>query len=192
VNETALDIDGSSIVTLNGVELSSGSDGDDYDIDLASGSTLNMTACKYNASKTSIAGTMQYEDRVVQTHWYKKVVNYDDSSPVSICSVQDGDVIEAVRAKVTTTFDGDTTLNIGDGSDPNGFADTSKLDLGNTGWKLSNLDDRGDYLWDSANGHKIDHTYSGSDTIDAAITTSTGTQGVIEIYVKISHLADVT
>jgi len=120
---------------------------------------------------------------------FKKVINYDDASPVAICSVDDGYCITDVWVHVTTTFDdGGARIDIGDGADPNGYLDRANINQAVAGYYGLEADERGDYLWDAINTHTRQHVYAAADTVDATIVKTDGTQGVAEVYVKVVRI----
>jgi len=123
---------------------------------------------------------------------YRKTINYDDASPVTVCDIEDGYAVTAVWVEVVTTFDdtGPQTIDIGDGGDPDGFLANANINLGVAGYYGIEADNRGDYLWDAANSHSRTKVYTGSDTIDATIGAgnSDGTQGQAIVYVKVTRI----
>jgi len=119
------------------------------------------------------------------------VVNYDDSSPVALCTVADGYVVVDVYAEVTTAWDQNETVTVGDGSDPDGFATDAELDTENTGWKNTNITDRGAYLqWvDDSDATPLRKIYTASDTIDAFLTDDEDPEaGQMTVYIVIQRL----
>lgn len=126
---------------------------------------------------------------VGETRVYKKIVNYDDTSPVVCATVADGYCVTEVWVEVTTTFDdGGAALDIGDGNDADGFLATAKIDLTTAGYYGFEADDGGAYLWDAGNTHRRQKIYTGADTIDCTITKTDGTQGVAIVYTKVTRI----
>ena len=129
-----------------------------------------------------------------ETQTFRKTVNYDDTSPVAICAVKDGYAVTDVWVEVTTTFDDvGAKLKIGDGGNILGFlcsADGTNnvIDLTSAGYYGVNDDQREAYLWDNINSHRIQKVYTASDTIDATITKTDGSQGQAIVYVKITRI----
>jgi len=129
-----------------------------------------------------VTGEIESGDYIVS-----KVVNFDDASPVEICSVTDGYVVTDVYVEVTTTWDGNGTITIGDGDDTDGFIRDADMDQTAAAYYGWHLDERGDYLWDGPDhgDHKI---YTGADTVDATLVVGTSTQGIATVYVHITRL----
>jgi len=132
---------------------------------------------------------------VGETRTFSKTVNYDDSSPVTVCNVEDGYAVTDVWVEVTTTWDGgaNQNLQIGDGGDVDGFlcaqgGTNNAIDLTTTGYYGIEHDLREAYLWDDANAHARTKVYTGSDTIDASITPDGATQGQAIVYVKVTRI----
>jgi len=124
-----------------------------------------------------------------ETRTFRKTVNYNDTSPVAICSVEDGYAVTDVWVEVVTTFnDAGAALNIGDGGDPDGFLPAANIDLTTAGYYGIEADSRGAYLWDAVNAHARTRVYTGSDTVDCTITKTNGTQGVAIVYVKLTRI----
>lgn len=120
-----------------------------------------------------------------------KVVNFDDGSPVVICSVADGYLIVDVIVEITTAWDGNGTIVVGDGNTADGFMEDADITQGGIGYNGRHHDERGVYLWDSAGagtGHEDSHIYEGADTIDATLVVGTSTQGIATVYVHITRL----
>lgn len=115
-------------------------------------------------------------------------LTYDEDGTKALITVQDGDVVLKVWVEKTAGWDGDGTVTLGDGADPDGYATDVKLAKGFVGYGLINADDLGAYLWDAVNGHKIDKIYAGADTIDAVIVTGTSTQGAMSVYALVLRL----
>ena len=55
-----------------------------------------------------------------QCLWHEFDVTFDDAGGAKI-SVQDGDIAHCMFLEIITAWDGDGTINLGDGADPNGF-----------------------------------------------------------------------
>lgn len=129
-------------------------------------------------------GTPRRETRVA-------TVNYNDASPKALFTVQNGDLVTGVWCRNTTVWNGGASesLQIGDGSDADGFIYLDQVELASSPNMFGRYhDERGAYLWDSAVGHDIDHQYSAADTIDATITPDGATQGVTLVYCEILRL----
>jgi len=125
-----------------------------------------------------------------ETRTYEKEVNYDDPSPLALCSVERGYVVTDVWVKVLTTWDGvGATLDIGDGPDPDGFLPAASINLGIATFYGQEADERGAYLWDAANSHVRQRVYTSSDTVDATIAPGGGaTQGKALVAVKVTKV----
>lgn len=114
-------------------------------------------------------------------------INYNSGSPTTILAVDDGYAITDVYAEVTTVWNGNGTVNIGDEDDADGFLENAGLDKGTTGWKgNTNLaGSAGNYLRDFVDFFDVPKKkiYSSSKTIRATVVTGTSTQGSMTIYV---------
>jgi len=119
-------------------------------------------------------------------------IAFDDPTPRSLVTLQDGDIVTRLWSEVTTTYDAGT-VGIGDGADDDGFAlfncgdANSDIDPSVLGYKLIEDDSLGAYLWDSANGHRRHRIYSTSDSIDV-VRTGAPTQGEMKLWMEILRL----
>jgi len=127
-----------------------------------------------------------------ETRTFRKTVNYDNTSPVAVCSVRDGFAVTDVWVEIVTAFDdtGLQTLDIGDGDNNSGFMANANIDSGVSGYYGINEDERGVYLWNDADGHRITKLYTDSGTINCFIGTgnSDGTRGQAIVYLKITRI----
>jgi len=105
--------------------------------------------------------------------------------------VQAGDCVENVWVKVGTTWNdgGAKTLDIGDGSDDDGFLANANIDLTSQGYYGYEYDEGGAYLWDAGNSHRRNKVYTSADTIDMTLDIDDdGTQGNFTIFAKVTNL----
>jgi len=155
------------------------------------GNILESCAAIEDATGDTIEGN-DPDVGIGETRTFRKTVNYNDTSPVAVCSVEDGYAVTDVWVEVVTTFDdtGPQALDIGDGVDPDGFLANANINLGAAGYYGVELDERGDYLWDAANAHARTKVYTGSDTVDCTIGAGNGdgTQGQAIVYVKVTRI----
>lgn len=115
------------------------------------------------------------------------IVEYNDASGVTIYGpAADGDIVRAVWSETQVAWDGDGTVNIGDASDPDGFAANGKLDKGNVGYHLLNPSNRGDLLYDGTRA--VDYALTSGDSVVASVTTGTSTQGRLAFWIEILPL----
>jgi len=134
-------------------------------------------------------GTIYADGGIV--HVVSQEVNFDDGSPVAIATVADGYMVTCVIVEVTTTWDGNGTIVIGDGADPDGYMEDGNITQGAAAYYGWHHDDRGAYLWHSAGagtGHDDCKIYTGADTIDATLVAGTSTQGVATVYIHLIRL----
>ena len=110
-------------------------------------------------------------------------VNFDDTFPLALHTVADGDVIIDVYCEVTTTFDDTSVIDIGDGSTATGFGQLGSGATGSTGYYLTDISDRGSYLYESTDKHALRKVYTGADTIDVDVSSGSPTQGVMTVWV---------
>lgn len=123
----------------------------------------------------------QHGDYVIST-----TVNWDDASPVAICTVADGYTVTDVWCEVTTVADGDLVWTVGDGATADGFLTDAGITQGAAAYYGQVHSARGTYLFNA--GEEVDKIYTGADTVDCFITESTASQGVIVVYVHITRL----
>lgn len=137
-------------------------------------------------------------------------INFDTASG-AIATIPDGEVwvVQRVWFRTTTDWDGNGTVAIGDGSDPDGFLALSNTALDPaynesgavTGWTTgtAGLKDGGGaqncagvYQWDGTNDERLQKLYAPSgaaETIDATVTTGTSTAGAGVCYIHAIRLA---
>lgn len=128
------------------------------------------------------ATVIQYISTVV-----KATVNYNSSSPVALFTVQDGDVVKCIFVEVTTTWDGNGTVDIGDGDDTAGFLPDGSIDKGTAGYYPPDPASYGSYIYLPA-GRACYKIYTTGDTIDATVVTGTSTQGSMTVYILLTRL----
>ena len=165
---------------------------DDIYFDLGTGSDYRW---KYNNTSKLLEGidggdctgaSMEYGDWII-----KKTVNHDDSSPVVCATVADGYIVVAVYVEIVETWDGNGTINMGDGDDTDGFLPDAGITQGAAAYYGWHIDERGDYLWHSAGGgtgHEDEKIYAGADTVDATLVAGTSSQGQAIVYTLIRRL----
>jgi len=154
-------------------------------------------------SGVTIDGVLLKDDSVKPLGHYingvtliKKVVNYDDTFPVTVYEPADGDIISNIFARVTTAFNGDGSLLIGDDNDNDGYATLYTLaanpdvTLNSTGYKLMGHYVKGAYLWNSSNTSPQVKGCTGtsSEAVKVRSTLSGSTQGVIEFYLQVARI----
>lgn len=133
-----------------------------------------------NAAGTCIGVSMEHGTWIVT-----KAINHDDTSPVTCATVADGYTIEAVWVEIVEVWDGNGTIEIGDGADDNGFLPDAAITQTSTGYYGDITQNWGAYLWDGTSTKK--KTYTGADTVDATLVVGTSTQGQAIVYVQISR-----
>jgi len=112
----------------------------------------------------------------------RRKITYDGGTQV-IGTLPKRAVVYGVKTFPSVSFDGDTTINIGDDDDNDGFLPDSSIYK--TGYFHSGYehDKLGAYLWDSSKNCTKEKVYTTQTTIKAYVTTTTGTKG--EMYVWI-------
>ena len=126
----------------------------------------------------------------------KKVVNYNDSFPVTLYAPADGDIILNIFARVTTAFDGSGNLEVGDDSDNDGYATLANpaanpdVTLNSTGYKLTGHYVKGVYLWNSGNTSPVVRGCTGASSEEVKVYSSMSgnTQGQIEFYLQVARV----
>jgi len=136
-------------------------------------------------SNVSIDNTKKFTRGV---YVVSKTINYNDTSPVAICSVGNGETIQDVYVYVTTKMDGDggESATIGDSTDNDGFLSIPMIASGYYVGASEGL--RGPYLWYVGGPWPTKKTYTGNDTINCYITKDNTTEGDWTVYVVIQKL----
>ena len=104
--------------------------------------------------------------------WHSCACNYDSTGPTECVTVQDGDFVSAVIIDITTVWDGDGTLEIGDGGNTTRFVDWQNADLTGLTYKIA----------------ASSYVYASADTVDCKAITDTSTQGAGTLFVKVERL----
>jgi len=102
----------------------------------------------------------------------------------TLATVQDGDAVTAILVQVNAAFDGGGTVDVGDGSNFDGFGATADIAPGSTGYKLRDHNTWGAYLYTAT--HQITHVYTGADTVDVCIGGSP-TTGLVTVWLELSR-----
>jgi hypothetical protein len=98
--------------------------------------------------------------------------NYNANEIVTVIAVGVGDLVTGAFGQVRTAYDGTTPLiEVGDGSDRNGYVTSTNADVGNTGLKVGT----GAYLA-SAPGAQL---YTAADTVDINYTIGATDSGEV-------------
>lgn len=118
----------------------------------------------------------------------KAILTHNENGVKPLFAVQDGDIVLEIWNEVTIIWDGDGTVNLGDGGNAAGFAADGSLIKGTLGYHLYQSSNRGVYLWDNVAGEKWQKIYTGADTIDATIVTGTSTQGAMTVWALVLRL----
>lgn len=140
------------------------------------------------ATETSMLRNSPNYLGIGETRTYYKTVNFDDASPVAVCSVGNGHAVTDVWVEIVTTFDGGGVINIGDGGTADGFLATANINEGVAGYYGYQVDNRGAFLYDVGGGHQLAKIYGSDDTIDCFITPAAATQGKAIVYVKVTNI----
>lgn len=152
----------------------------------ASGVLSNITSINGDPNITSPLAFLN------MPFWVKKVVNHDDTSPVTILSIADGYVVYRVITKVTEAWDdGSKAFKIGHGSDDDAFITDLGAALGtpkyygfdNTYWgaRLYNSVDKHSKIWIADGSYDLKATFVG--------TGNGGSAGQCEVYILLSRLS---
>jgi len=110
-------------------------------------------------------------------------ITWDGGATQACATVADGYVVQDVYIEITTTFDGDAVVTVGDGGTADGFLTDAGINQGVAGYYGQDVSARGAYI---ANGDR--KIYTGADTVDAFVTETTATQGAATVYVVIQRL----
>ena len=130
-----------------------------------------------------------YEDPTIKRGY--GIVSTDvvfDTGNVTIVTADDGWVVEDVYFEVTTTFDGDAVVTIGDAGDADGYLRDADINQGVAAYYGYESDERGDYLYDATNSHSRQKIYTASTAIVIYVTQTTATQGAGTVYVGLKRL----
>ena len=119
----------------------------------------------------------------------KFIVNYDDTSPLILCTAEDGDGISSIVVKVTEAWnDSNKALTIGDAANPDGFAEDIGAGLGTPGYYNLDHDVWGAYLWHAAGSHQLTKVYDTQTNIIATfVGDADGSTGICEVYLVHQH-----
>jgi hypothetical protein len=111
-------------------------------------------------------------------------ITYQSSSPT--ISLPAGSVVEDVYLVVTTAWAGGTDIQVGDGTDPDGFISATQGATANLTPAGALIRAAGAYaIGDAATNRGLAKVYNTADTIDIAFT-GTFTAGAATIYVRYS------
>lgn len=112
-----------------------------------------------------------------------KLIKHDDTSPVTIFQIPAGSVVTRVYARVTEVFDGTTpSIEIGDGSDTDGFLPSASITETVTGLYGENDADGGAYL--VSGDQRLSKYYNAATNITCTIAAlGDDTTGEAEIHV---------
>jgi len=116
-----------------------------------------------------------------------RVVNYDDDSPVTICSPAPWQVITDCYVEVVTAWDGTgASFDVGDAHDTDGFLPNASIDLTSVSLVPSDPNNLGDYLFNSNALRKI---YSSRTAVIATFSKGTGAStGKCKVYIKYDQI----
>jgi len=112
-----------------------------------------------------------------------EAITWDGVATHPVCIVGDGSCVVDVYIEITTTFDGDAVVTVGDGGTADGFLTDAGINQGAAAYYGQDVSARGAYI---ANGDR--KIYTGADTVDAFIAETTATQGEATVYVVIQRL----
>jgi hypothetical protein len=121
-----------------------------------------------------------------------KTINYNDSSPQTIISVDPGECVVDAYFEVTTPWATGTSaiVQIGDGTDNDGFLSLTQgygtNDISIAGYKGVQTTERGAYL--NSAGSPLRKMYNGSVPLRAYITPGTATAGAGIVSLVIQKL----
>ena len=117
---------------------------------------------------------------------FKGKVTYSDTSPVTICTIPAGCVLIGAFVNVTTAWSGTSpTVDVGDSADPDGIIPNASIDLATTGFQALKENEKGAYLWDSANGVSQYHVFDADTDIQVTIGGTDLTAGEVEVYLLV-------
>jgi len=120
--------------------------------------------------------------------WLKRFITYNGGATQIIGTIPAGDpynyLISEIFIQIGTAWDGTLTINIGDASDNDGFLPNASITKSTLAFSGGEVDGRGAYLWDTANGHHRIWRYSSSTAINAYVGGA-GTGGDATVWLKI-------
>jgi len=112
-----------------------------------------------------------------------QAITWDGGAVQPCATVADGYVITDVYIEITTTFDGDAVVTVGDGIINDGYLTDAGINQGVAGYYGHDISTRGARL---VGGDR--RIYASADTVDAFVTQTTATQGAATVYVVIQRL----
>jgi len=114
----------------------------------------------------------------------KKIISYGNSSPQTIVTAPAHSVVSMAACYVDTTFNGSVpSFILGDASDDNGFITDIGAQLGTTGYKNTDHDEWGNYLWHNAGSHPRWKFYEVETPVVATFNFDSSTQGQLTVFV---------
>ena len=117
------------------------------------------------------------------------VVNYDDTSPVTIATLPAGSIVLAVFVNITTAWTtAPMTFIVGIATDTDGFLEKEVVDSGVTGWKGSDTYANCGALLKNADGRTF-YLCAAETAVQALFSTSAPQAGVAEVYILYVALA---
>ena len=116
-----------------------------------------------------------------------RLINYNDTSPVTIMKPNNGLCVKGVWVQVLTVFNGGATVDLGDTVTPAGYATSANIAPAVLGFKLDDPSTRGSYMY-KGSGDSLTKVYTGPDTIRATISVGSATQGVLRVYFEVIQL----
>lgn len=112
------------------------------------------------------------------------VLQFTFQSSAPFLSLPAGAVVEDVYLEVTTTWVGGTDVQVGDGTDPDGFISATQGAVANLTTAAGRVRAAGAYaIGDAATNRGLAKVYSTADTIDVAFT-GTFTAGAARLVVR--------
>ena len=114
-------------------------------------------------------------------------IDFNDSAPFTVATVDDGYAVTDVYLEVDTAFDGTApSISVGDGGGAANFHSFPASAVNNPGYYGDDIAARGAYLWDGTSSQR--KIYTGADTVDAVFIAVGATQGAGTIYTVIQKL----
>lgn len=107
--------------------------------------------------------------------------NFSGFGVTNLFSVPAGTMVWSIVANVSEAFTASTTMTIGDGDEPDGYADNNEIAPTATGWKGSLGD---------AQPYSSGKYYSAADTVDLTLAGATPSAGTIDIWLLASIMVD--
>ena len=113
-----------------------------------------------------------------------EVINFNSASPRLIATIPANAVVLDIIVSISTTWDGNGTVDIGDAGNTSGYVTDANMDKGVLGWKLSDPSKKGVYLWDVGNNRSLKKFYTSNTAINATVVPGTSGFGQARVFIQ--------